>query len=305
MSTSNAEHRLPSMLATVVGMREILIAQTRHIDACLYLLNEDEHGRAPLPLGEPNINRVIKALMHMIGISAHSLVKLTDDVGLSAKDGYPLARTIIEGAINIAYLMASDPEVSRKAQRHAEVRAFRDLSREESLGGWAINVGYQGQIPATEVQRLEAMAAEFTSAKGREKDWTDLSVRQRLDVASVAFKNTALLSLNVSAFNIYRHASEVMHGSYYGALMIWGVTVPGPHKTEADAFRLVLVDHQFSTLMSAIFALAGTIECFAQYAQIPSLKDGVDEVLSRLSSLPAVAQALSDKTHAEVAGDHE
>lgn len=293
------------MLATVAGMREILLTQTRHVDACIHLLNEDEYGRAPLPAGEPDINRVIKALMHMIGISAHSLVKLTEEVGLAAKDGYPLARAIIEGAVNVAYLMASDPEVSRKAQRHAEVRAFRDLSRQAEMGNWTVQAGYQGQIPAVEVQRLEAMTAEFTTARGREKDWTDLSLRQRLDATATAFRNTALLSLNVSAFNIYRHASEVMHGSYYGALMIWGLTIPGPRPTERDAFRLVFVDHQFSTLMSAIFAFAGVVECFAQYAGVPNLKVGVDEVLHRLSKLPAVAETLSDQALAGHSGHHE
>jgi Family of unknown function (DUF5677) len=298
MSSNDPEHRLPAMMATIAGMREILSIQTRHIDACLHLLNEDECGRAPLPSGEPDINRVIKALMHMIGISAHSLLKLTDEVGLGAKDGYPLARAIIEGAVNIAYLMANDPEVSRKAQRHAEVRAFRDLSRQEVIGGWTINAGYRGLIPSDEVKRLEAMAAEFTTTKGREKDWTDLSVRQRLDAAALVFKSTALLSLNVSVFNIYRHASEVMHGSYYGALMIWGLTVPGPPKTERDAFRLVFVDHQFSVLTSAIFAFAGVVECFGQYSGVLNLKVGVEEVLERLSKLPAVAEALGDQTPA-------
>ena len=305
MSSNDIEHRLSSMLTTVVGMREILLTQTRQIDACLHLLNEDECGRAPLPAGHPEINRVIKALMHMIGISAHSLVKLTDEVGLAAKDGYPLARAIIEGAVNVAYLMASDPGISRKAQRHAEVRAFRDLSRQEDLGGWTIQVGYQGQVPTAEVQRLEAMAAEFTTAKGREKDWTDLSIRQRLDTAAVAFKSTALLSLNVSAFSIYRHASEVMHGSYYGALMIWGMTTPGPRKANIDAFRLVFVDHQFSTLMAAIFAFAGVVECFGQYAQLPTLKVGVDEMLDRLSKLPAVAETLNDPPSTDQKEHHE
>jgi hypothetical protein len=293
------------MLTTVAGMREILLTQTRHIDACLYLLIEDEHGRSPLPAGDPDINRVIKALMHMIGISAHSLVKLTDEVGLSAKDGYPIARAIIEGAVNVAYLMASEPEVSRKAQRHAEVRAFRDLSRQGEMGGCTFQVQYQGQIPAVELQRLEAMAAEFSTEKGREKDWTDLSLRQRLDAAAAAFPHNALISLNVSAFSIYRHASEVMHGSYYGALKIWGLTSPRSGPIDDDAFRLVFVDHQFSTLMSAIFAFAGVVECFALYAGVPNLKVGVDDVLRRLSKLPAVAETLTDQASAGQSSDFE
>lgn len=280
------------MLATVAGMREILLTQTRQTDECLHLLNEDEHGRIPLPAGDPDINRVIKALVHMIGISAHSLLKLTEEVGLGAKDGYPIARAIIEGAVNIAFLMASDPEVSRKAQRHAEVRSFRDLYRRAEMGGWTFESGYEADIPATVLQSVETMAAEFTTAKGREKDWTDLNLRQRLDVAAAIFPGTALLSLNASAFNIYRNASEVMHGSYYGALLIWGITRPRSKPLDRDAFTLVFVDHQFSTLMSAIFAFAGVIECFSAYANLPHLKSGASDALNGLSILPAVAETL-------------
>lgn len=287
------------MLNTIAGMREILLTQTRHIDICLHLLNEDERGNTPLSSGHQDINCVIKALMHMIGISGHSLVKLTDEVGLGAKDGYPIARAIIEGAVNIAYLMASEPEVSRKVQRHAAVRAFRDLSRQAKFGGWTIQAGYSGQMPAAELQRLELMAAEFTTSKGREKDWTDLSLWQRLDATAAAFPSTALLSLNVSAFNIYRHASEVVHGSYYGALMIWGLTKPVFGPRDSAAVRLNFVDHQFSTLMSTIFAFAGVVECFSQYAGVPKLKVGVDDILRRLSKLPAVAETLSDDADTE------
>ena len=157
-----------------------------------------------------------------------------------------------------------------------------------------MQVAYAGEMPAADALRMEAMAAEFTTAKGREKDWTDLSLRQRLDAASAAFPGTALLSLNASAFNIYRHASEVMHGSYYGALMIWGLTNPDPRQVDRDTFRLVFVDHQFSTLMSAIFAFAGVVECFAEYAGLPELKVPVSDLLNRLSTLPAVAETLRD-----------
>lgn len=284
------------MLATVAGMRQILLAQTRQVDECLHLLNEDERGDASLLAGEPDVNRVVKALMHMVGISAHSLVKLTDEVSLGAKDGYPLARAIIEGAVNASFLMASDPEIARKAQRHAEVRAFRDLSRKSEMGGWSFDIGHPVNIPSIEAQRMELMAAEFTTAKGRDKDWTDLSLRQRIDATAAAFPSTALLSLSTSAINIYRHASEVMHGSYYGALMIWGMTTPRPKPLNRDTFRLVFVDHQFTTLSSAIFAFAGMVECFAIYANVPHLKVAVNEAIDALSKLPAVEDALGQSS---------
>ena len=264
----------------------------RHIDECIHLLHEHEHGRTTLPAGEADINIVIKALMHMIGISAHSLVKLTDEVGLAAKDGYPLARSIIEGAVNSAYLMASEPDVARKARRHAEVRAFQDMTRNIELGPVAFRVGYESHLPAAEKQRLEEMASEFTTSKGRPKDWTDLKLNQRLDVVASVFPKTALISLGASYFNIYRHASEVVHGSYYGALMIWGTTAPNNLPITRDDFRLIFLDHQFSTLVSAIFAFSGLVECFSAYAKIPRFKTTANDSLEQLARLPAVAETL-------------
>jgi hypothetical protein len=298
MSMQNVDHRLSSMSATVAGMRVILLDQTRQLDLCLHILHESELGPEPLDASSPDINRVIKAIMHMIGISAHSLLKLCEEVNLSAKDGYPIARAIIEGAVNVAYLMASDPEILRKAQRHAEFRAFRDLNRQENMGGWTMQAGYQIELPAHQLERLDSMASEFTTAKGRDKDWTELSIRQRLDAAAAVFKSTSLVSLNVAAFNIYRHASEVIHGSYYGALMIYGMNIPRSGKPNGDEFRLVFLDHQFSVLMTAIFAVAGLVECFAQYAKIPALKLEVDEIIRRLSTLPAVAESLNEQLQA-------
>ncbi|MEJ2458157.1 MAG: hypothetical protein P8Y58_08395, partial [Novosphingobium sp.] len=62
---------------------------------------------------------------------------------------------------------------------------------------------------------------------------------------------------------------------------------------DRDALLLVLVDHQFSTLVSAIFALAGMVECFSEYAKVPHLKPAVSDALNRLSKLPAVEEALN------------
>jgi hypothetical protein len=83
-----------------------------------------------------------------------------------------------------------------------------------------------------------------------------------------------------------------MHGSYYGALMIWGMTNPRSKPIDRDTFRLVFVDHQFSTLSSAIFAFAGIVECFSAYASVPHLKLAVNEALVTLSELPAIRETL-------------
>lgn len=282
------------MADTVLGMRDILLEQTHQVDLALQLLSRHQRGEQALPSGDDEVFSVILTMIHMVGISGHSVLTLTEEIGLGVKDAYPVARSIIEGAVNVAYIMAKGREVAARATRHAEVKAYRDLKRDWEAGGMKMSTGWSGALPLEELRRLDAMLPEFTTAKGREKDWTDDSLRQRLDAIAGVFSSTALIALNASAFNIYRHASEVIHNSYFSARYFWGLTTPGrgaPKTT--DEFRLTLVDHQFSILSSVIFALAGMCECLAAYAGVPELKAATEIQLDRLRELPAVAEALA------------
>jgi hypothetical protein len=291
----SAEHRLEPMTETVTGMREIVFGQTRQIDLCLALLKSHQDGKSVFASGEDEVFRIIITMMHMVGISGHSVLKLTDEVGLQAKDAYPIARGVIEGSVNISFIMAGGKEVAERADRHAQVKAYRDLSREWDSGGWQMSMGYSASVPPEEAARLDAMAVEFTTPKGREKGWTAETLKQRLDAIATVFPGTAMISLNASAFNIYRHASEVIHGSYYSAVYFWGLTSPGRGAPRSkDDFKLTLLDHQFSVLMSVIFAYAGLIECFASYVGLPELWKGAGHALDRLKELPAVVEAMAE-----------
>lgn len=294
-SVTDELSRLEPMIETVGGMREIVFDQTRQIDRVLHLLAIDRDGEASLPTRDPEVFSVIRTMIHMAGISGHSVLKLTEEIGLGVKDAYPIARGIIEGVINVTYIMAKGRETAARASRHAEVKAYRDLKREWEAGGNKMAVGWVGSLRAAEIARLDAMLPEFTTAKGRERDWTNDTLKQRLDVVGGVFASTALISLNTSAFNIYRHASEVIHGSFFSARFFWGVTMPGRSAPATrDAIRLTLLDHQFSILSSVIFAYAGLVECFAAYVGQPELNLEVRATLRRLSELPAVAETLSE-----------
>jgi hypothetical protein len=238
--------RLGPMIETVVGMRELVFDQTRHIDQCLHLLATSRDGEKPLPSGDQEVLKVILTMIHMVGISGHSLLKLTDEIALGVKDTFPIARSIIEGVINICFIMAEGPEAAGRAVRHAEAKAYRDLKREWEVADAKISAGYSGQLPAAEIARLEAMLPEFTTKRGAEKNWTDQTLKQRLAAIADEFPSTTMIALNTSAFNIYRHASEVVHGSYFSARYFWGLTLPGrPAPATRDDLRLTLVDHQF------------------------------------------------------------
>ena len=287
-----ANSRLVSMTETVSGMREIVHSQTRHIDYCLQILEKNRSGEVGLSKGDLEVLRTILTMIHMVGISGHSILKLTDEVALCVRDAFPIARGVIEGVINICFIMAGGPEVAAKAVRHAEVKAYRDLTRTWEAGGARMELGHSGQPSPEEVARLELMMLEFTTKNGRARDWTDKTLAQRLNAIAEAFPNTAMISLNASAFNIYSHASEIIHGSYFSAMYFWGVTLPGRGAPKSsDEFRLTIIDHQFSVLMTTIFAYAGLVECFADYIGKPDLRELADVALDRLKKLPAIVES--------------
>jgi hypothetical protein len=275
-------------------MREIVFAQTRCIDACLDLLKRQRDGEAVLTAGEPEVFRVVLTMIHMAGMSGHSILKLSDEVSLGARNTYPITRAIVEGVVNVCYIMAKGRETAERAYRHAEIKAYRDTRRHWDVGGMKMATAWSGPLPPQEIARLEAMLPEFTSKKGRELDWTGDTLKQRLNAISSAFPSTAMISLNASAFNVYRIASEVLHATYYSAIYFWGRTIP---KSDSgftkDEFRLTLMDHLFSTLSSTIFAYAGLLECFSSYVQMPELGKAAAKHLRQLAKLPAVAETLS------------
>ncbi len=291
---SDKDGRLGPMIETVSGMRDIARSQLRTIDKCLHFLVMHRDHVKKLPRGEKEVFRVILTMIHMVGISGHSLLKLTDEIGLGVKDAFPVARSLVEGAINVCFIMAEGVEAAEKASRHAEVKAYRDLSREWDAGGFKMAAGYSGRLPPDEKSRLETMLPEFTNKRGGEKGWTDKTLKQRLARVEQAFPSSSMISLNTSAFNVYRHASEVVHGSYFSALYFWGMTLPG-RKVPAttDDLKLTLVDHQFSVLMSAIFAFDGLISCFAAYTNLPDLATEARTHCDRLNTLPSIKEALT------------
>src|SRR3982751_3117689 len=87
--------RLSALKQTLMGMRDILFAQTRLIDFCLHRLKAIQEGQTSLPVGvSRKVLDVLLTMIHVTGISAHSVLKLTEDIGLHARDGYPIARSI-------------------------------------------------------------------------------------------------------------------------------------------------------------------------------------------------------------------
>lgn len=250
----------------------------------------------PVETGDSaDVERVSGTILYMAAISANSLLTLTEEANLSVRDCFPIARSIVESAINAAFILAKGPEAADRAIRHARQKSYRDLARSWNVGNTAIEMRWTGEVPPDERAELEALVAEFTDARGREMDWSDESLRQKLVVIEENFSSDAALLLNGAAFLIYRVASEVTHGSYFGALFFWGMTRPRRRSARRDEDRLIVLNnHRGEVLAAAIHALAAALECFADHLGDSDLKNDAAACFKSLLRSREIAAAADD-----------
>lgn len=288
---------------TLSGMRDILFKQTRLIDAWLHISKAAKENAEGFKAGDPEVLRIVSTMIHMAGISAHSILTLTQEISLQTRDCYPIARSIVESVVNIVFIMARDSDAAERADRHAQQKAYRDLKRESSAGSWKMMVGSNVELSSEDEARLSVLAAEFTTKSGREKrDWTDESLTERIDTAALRFSNESVMPLHAAVFNIYRHSSEVLHGTYFAAMHFWGLTTLGrPRPASRDDLSRTLSEHQFSVLMSAIFAFNTLLECISDYVAAPEIAAQAKLEFDRLRELPLIKAGL-DESNGQGAG---
>ena len=157
-------------------------------------------------------------------------------------------------------------------------------------------VGSSVKLSPEDEARLSALAAEFTTSRGREKrDWIDENLTKRIDAAAQRFPKASVMLLHAAVFNIYRHSSEVLHGTYFAAMHFWGLTtICRPRPESRDALLRTLSEHQFSVLMSTVFALTALLECISDYVGTPELDEQVRLEFNRLHELPLIKAALKE-----------
>ena len=147
---------------------------------------------------------------------------------LLLRDSYVIARVIYETAINASFLLTDPTRLSERASLHAKQKTLRNLVRRIEIAGTPL-FEYK-QSSADELMQEpthKKLLDEFTSRSGREiTSWTRENVQQRLEAVYLQFGAEATKGL---AFGLlmYRHASEIAHGTLYGTLFSWGAVEPG------------------------------------------------------------------------------
>ncbi len=162
-------------------------------------------------------------LYYSIYNSCQSILILTPHY--QVRDIYLTSRTVFELTLNIGYIACSGKESLRKAQRHMHQKTYRDLQRElniQSIGLIAKTLGLENFQVSEE---LEASLNEYTTKKGFEmRSWTGENVFKKIELISQKYGTKVQDILRIALFNIYRHASEIAHGTLFGLFYIIGST---------------------------------------------------------------------------------
>lgn len=167
--------------------------------------------------------KVIGPLCVGIVESAKSFILLTENGHY--RDAFVTSRTLLETIINVAYMCAIGKEATEKANRHALQKTKRDLERKIEIEGILIEQTFKPTDLFISNPKLKEAIDEFTSKKGREiTSWTEDSVIKRIEIITDKFGIKASNFLKLPFYHIYRHSSEIAHGSFFGMLYIKGLT---------------------------------------------------------------------------------
>lgn len=147
---------------------------------------------------------------------------------LRLRDAYVISRVIYETLLNACFI-TTDPQVlGLRAHTHANQKALRGLVRAIEVSGEKIfEYKPDGAEKIMQMPLHKKWLDEFTSKSGREvTSWTPENVSKRLEVISDAFGLSKSRGL---AFGIllYRHSSEIAHGTLFGTLFSWGAMEVG------------------------------------------------------------------------------
>src|SRR5690606_37509589 len=132
----------------------------------------------------------------------------------------------------------------------------------------------------------QELLREFTSRSGREiTAWTPENVHQRLEVIQRHFGEDTVRELAFGLL-LYRHASEIAHGTLYGALFSWGAMEPGGPPRSTDETRSFRVEESGLALLLTGHIFVSVDRILGQKLGDATLSMRATEALSAYSARP-------------------
>jgi hypothetical protein len=191
--------------------------------------------------------------------------------------------------VNIAYIGVGGLALALRAQQHALQKRYRDLSRHGTIAGLDFELT-SSMTPMPELPGLSEALALFTDSKGREvRDWTEDNLDQR--IAAVRSKHPrAATALSGAVIAIYRHSSELLHGTYFSVIYFWMGSGQSGSFTKQSFAQTWFLDH-FIAIFTALFLTAnGVIETIRSEFGFPE-DESQGTLVQRATSLTEAMRA--------------
>jgi hypothetical protein len=71
-----------------------------------------------------------------------------------------------------------------------------------------------------------------------------------------------MTALHWARFAVYRHSSEILHGTFFSALFFFGLTTPSGRPRSPAELNEVIGQQHMLVLMASILALSAVVEAF-------------------------------------------
>jgi hypothetical protein len=234
---------------------------------------------------DDDVGLAVSQIITSVSSSVNTILLLAslDSKEMVAKDLLLIARSVIEGCINSIYIMSQGSLVAKSALEHSVVKGFRNTDRVAGKGKHQIKLK---QLPIIHPNEdLTEILEKFTSKKGKYKNWTDLSVPQRIEAIEPVFGRKCAVGLASAYLIIYSDASEIVHGSVAGAKIANGTIAFGNFpRSDADHTRIQEL-HIENTLLSSFLSMHCFLDAFCQYAQIDVMQKIVNKQLGAFEKL--------------------
>lgn len=144
-----------------------------------------------------------------------------------ACDAMCIARSTLETLINACFIHLSGLEVAERAIAHARQKGYRDLDRLSAIGDSRIEIRWAGDPNQLATPDMIEAIKKFSRKNGTEcTQWIHQSIEERLRFICQVGGVSAMTPFHLAFVSIYRHASEYLHGTVFGAAHAVGAAEP-------------------------------------------------------------------------------
>jgi hypothetical protein len=173
------------------------------------------------------------------------------------RDCMILARGVLETIINISFICVKGKQAAKRAYRHYMQKSVRGIIQDIDFKERYLGEVYSIKFDLNKSPAIKAAVDEYTGRKGREiTAWIPESLQAKVDAITKKYGKKLSKPLEVVIDSIYRDSSELIHGTFYGAMFSFGwAKVP----KELLSPPVNLKEHYQEHISMVLFLISGAI----------------------------------------------